>query len=145
VRAVIQRVTSANVIVDGELISEIGPGLLTLLGIRDGDTKAEVDWIIEKITALRVFDDAEGRMNLSLKDIGGQHLIVSQFTLWGETKKGNRPSYSTAAKAEIARPLYEYALEKSQGCGVPTKGGRFQAHMRVSLENDGPVTLIIES
>lgn len=144
-RAIVQRVKSASVHVGEELVSEIGPGLLTLLGVRTGDTEREVEWLMRKIAALRVFEDTEGKMNLSVLDTKGSHLIVSQFTLWGDTSKGNRPSFGEAARPEIARPLYERAIEISQALGLPTQGGRFQAHMRVSLVNDGPVTMLLET
>ena len=144
-KAVIQRVRSAKVSVNGELISEIGSGLLTLLGVHEADTEKDAEWLMRKIIALRIFDDAEGKMNLSLQDVGGSHLIVSQFTLWGDTRKGNRPSFQAAARPDPARALYESCLRLSLEAGVPTWGGKFQAHMNVSLENDGPVTLILDS
>lgn len=144
-RAVIQRVHRASVRVENDVVGRIGPGILTLLGVAEGDTEKEVEWMIRKIAALRIFDDADGRMNLSIKDVGGEHLIVSQFTLWGDIRKGNRPSYGRAARPEIAKPLYEYSLELSRSMGLKTEAGRFQAHMKVELVNDGPVTLILES
>jgi D-tyrosyl-tRNA(Tyr) deacylase len=145
VRAVVQRVKKASVHVDDRLVSEIGPGLLTLLGIRQGDTEKQAEWLMKKIAALRIFEDEANKMNLSLLDTKGSHLLVSQFTLYGEASKGNRPSFIEAARPEIARPLYERALQFSRDLGLPTFGGQFQAHMRVALENDGPVTLILES
>ena len=148
-RAVIQRVTRASVhVIEGqsaELVSEIGAGVFTLLGVKTGDTEKDADWLIRKILALRIFNDLEGKMNLSLKDVGGSHLIVSQFTLWGDTQKGNRPSFIAAAQAESARALYEHALQVSRIEGVETFGGRFQTQMRVATENDGPVTFILDS
>ncbi len=144
-RAVVQRVRSASVHVNDQLISEIGPGLLTLLGVHANDTDREADWLIKKILALRIFEDHEGKMNRSLIDVGGSHLIVSQFTLWGDARKGNRPSFIQAARPEAAKMLYERSLEISRTSGVPTRGGQFQASMRVTLENDGPVTLILET
>jgi D-tyrosyl-tRNA(Tyr) deacylase len=144
-RAVVQRVRRAKVAVDGEVVGEIGPGLLTLLGIGDGDTRKELEWLIRKIAALRIFEDASGRMNLSVSDVSGSHLIVSQFTLYGDVIKGNRPSFAGAARPEVARALYEEALTLSRSLGLPTSGGRFQAHMNIELENDGPVTIILES
>lgn len=144
-RAVVQRVTRASVHVDNQLVSKIGPGFLTLLGVRTGDAEKDVDWLMKKIVSLRVFEDEDGKMNRSLLDVGGQHLIVSQFTLWADTTKGNRPSFIEAARPEIAGPLYERALEQSRLLGVPTHGGKFQASMQVSLVNDGPVTVILES
>jgi D-aminoacyl-tRNA deacylase len=144
-KAVVQRVHKASVHVGDELVSEIGPGLLTLLGIGREDTEVDVEWLMRKIASLRIFEDAEGKMNLSLADIQGAHLIVSQFTLMAETRKGNRPSFIEAARPETAKPLYEKAIEVSRRLGIETSGGRFQASMRVELENDGPVTLILES
>jgi D-tyrosyl-tRNA(Tyr) deacylase len=144
-RAVIQRVRFARVQVDGTIVGEIGTGILTLLGVRQGDTERELEWMISKILKLRVFEDEQGKMNLSLLDIRGEHLIVSQFTLLGDARKGNRPSFMEAAPPDLARPLYEKALELSRSQGVRTEGGRFQAEMKVSLENDGPVTLVIDS
>jgi D-aminoacyl-tRNA deacylase len=144
-KAVVQRVHRASVHVGDELVAEIGPGLLTLLGIGREDSEQEVDWLMRKITALRIFEDTDGKMNLSLTDVKGEHLIVSQFTLMSETRKGNRPSFIDAARPEKAKPLYEKALEISRSLGVVTSGGRFQAAMRVTLENDGPVTVIVET
>ncbi len=143
-RAVVQRVLGASVSVDGEGVGSIGKGFLTLLGIKKGDTREDLEKLIQKILKLRVFEDAEGKMNLSLQDVGGAHLIVSQFTLYGDCRKGNRPSFIEAAGPEEARALYEAALQLSEASGIPTQGGRFQADMKVSLVNDGPVTLIVE-
>lgn len=144
-RAVIQRVKKASVTVDGDVVGEIQNGILTLLGVRSGDTEADVDRLMKKISGLRIFEDESGKMNRSLLDVGGAHLIVSQFTLWGDASKGNRPSFMEAARPEVAKPLYERALEQSRALGLSTQGGRFQAHMEVSLINDGPVTLLLES
>ena len=144
-RAVIQRVLTAQVDVDGKTVGRIGRGVMTLLGIRQGDTEKELEWLMSKIAKLRIFEDDQGKMNLSLQDVGGEHLIVSQFTLYGDAAKGNRPSFIDAARPEIAKPLYERALELSRGLGLKTEGGQFQADMKVSLVNDGPVTLILES
>ena len=144
-RAVIQRVKTARVVFDGELVSEIGPGLLTLLGVHQNDTEKDVEWLMKKIISLRIFEDLAGKMNLSLADVTGEHLIVSQFTLWADTRKGNRPSFIEAAPAQLAKMLYDQALVFSQGLGVKTKGGRFQTHMVVTLENDGPVTITLDS
>lgn len=143
-RALIQRVKSAKVTVDGQVVGEIGPGILTLLGVGQADTEKELDWIVRKILALRIFEDEQAKMNRSVQDTGGEHLIVSQFTLYGDTRQGNRPGFSEAAPPDRARELYEKALELSRAAGVPTAGGRFQAHMEVSLVNDGPVTFWIE-
>jgi D-tyrosyl-tRNA(Tyr) deacylase len=144
-KALIQRVTSAKVEVGGRTVGEIGPGLLTLLGVGKGDTERELEWLIPKILRLRVFEDDEGKMNRSLLDTGGGHLIVSQFTLYGDARKGNRPSFIAAAPPDAAKALYLRALELSRSLGARTEGGEFQAHMKVSLVNDGPVTLLLET
>jgi D-aminoacyl-tRNA deacylase len=144
-RALIQRVSEAQVSVAGTVVGKIGTGLVVLLGIKRGDTSADAGHLAGKVVRLRVFSDEEGKMNKSLLDIGGELLIVSQFTLYGETKKGNRPSYSLAERPEIANVLYEDftgACRKS-GCRVAT--GIFQAYMRLKLVNDGPVTLLCSS
>jgi D-tyrosyl-tRNA(Tyr) deacylase len=145
-RIVIQRVSEASVKVDGKLAGSIGKGLLVLVGIEDADTDEDISWLSNKITSLRIFDDADGVMNLGLKDVQGELLLVSQFTLHASTKKGNRPSYSKASKPDIAIPLYEkmiVQLEKDLGRKVAT--GIFGADMKVSLINDGPVTIVIDS
>ena len=143
-RALVQRVQSAKVVVEGQTVGSIGPGLLTFLGAGQGDTEAHLQWIIQKILNLRIFEDADGKMNRSIKDTGGSHLIVSQFTLYADTKKGNRPSFVDAAPPAEAEKLYNQALEMSRAEKVKTEGGKFQAHMEVSLLNDGPVTLWLE-
>ena len=140
VRALVQRVTEAAVEVDGREVARIGPGLLVLLGVRRGDGAEEADWIARKVLSLRVFEDAEGRMNLSVEDVGGQLLCVSQFTLYGDARKGNRPSYVDAAPPEEAEPLYERVRD-----ALGAEGGVFGAHMRVALVNHGPVTVLIEA
>lgn len=145
-RIVIQRVSEASVKVDGKLTGAIGKGLLVLVGIEDADTDEDISWLSNKITSLRIFDDADGVMNLGLKDVQGELLLVSQFTLHASTKKGNRPSYSKASKPDIAIPLYEKMiaqLEKDLGRKIAT--GIFGADMKVSLINDGPVTIVIDS
>jgi D-aminoacyl-tRNA deacylase len=139
-RALVQRVSSASVTVDGHRIAEIGPGLLVLLGVRRGDSEAEADRIARKVLALRVFDDDEGRMNRSVEDVGGELLCVSQFTLYGDARKGNRPSYVDAAPPDEAEPLYERVR-----AALGAQGGRFGARMAVELVNDGPVTILVES
>lgn len=144
-RALVQRVKHAQVKVGGEVIGKIDSGLLTLLGAGQGDTEQDVEWIIQKILKLRIFEDSAGKMNLSLSDVKGSHLIVSQFTLYGDCSKGNRPSFVDALPPEPAKALYEKALKLSQDLGVSTEGGQFQAHMEVTLLNDGPVTLWLES
>jgi D-tyrosyl-tRNA(Tyr) deacylase len=140
VRALVQRVSKASVSVDGDAISAIGPGLLVLLGVRRGDGPDEADRIARKLLALRVFDDEDGRMNRSVGDAGGEILCVSQFTLYGDARKGNRPSYVDAAPPEEAEPLYERVR-----AALGAQGGRFGAHMHVELVNDGPVTVLLEA
>ena len=145
-RLVIQRCLEASVTIDGEIVSSIGKGLLVLVGIEQGDTQADVDWLVGKTAGLRIFDDEAGVMNLSVADIGGEVLAVSQFTLTASTRKGNRPSYIRAAGHELAVPLYESYCEKlSETLGRSVGKGRFGADMKVSLVNDGPVTIIIDS
>ncbi|MBI3557944.1 MAG: D-tyrosyl-tRNA(Tyr) deacylase [Deltaproteobacteria bacterium] len=143
-RAVIQRVQEASVRVDGKQVSRIERGILTLLGIAKGDDEAKLAKLIAKICELRIFEDDQGKMNLAIKDIGGAHLIVSQFTLLGDCSAGRRPSFTNAEAPERARDLYEKALVLSAGHGIPTSGGVFQADMKVSLVNDGPVTFVLE-
>jgi D-tyrosyl-tRNA(Tyr) deacylase len=140
VRAVVQRVSEASVTVDGEELSRIGKGLLVLLGVRNGDGEDDADKLARKLLALRVFPDGEGRMNLSVEDVGGEILCVSNFTVYGDTRKGNRPSFVEAAAPEEAERLYERVRE-----AVGAKGGRFGAHMAVELVNDGPVTLVLDT
>jgi D-tyrosyl-tRNA(Tyr) deacylase len=140
VRAVVQRVTSASVAVDGAVVAEIGPGLLVLLGIANGDTAEDADRIARKIRALRVFEDGDGRMNLSVEEVRGEVLCVSNFTLYGDTRKGNRPSFVEAARPDEAEPLYERVR-----AALGARGGQFGARMAVSLVNDGPVTLLVEA
>ncbi len=145
-RTVIQRVTQASVTIDNETVGCIGRGMMILLGIAPEDTRADADWLIGKISRLRIFDDANGVMNLSVQDIGGEALVVSQFTLMASYRKGNRPSYIRAACPDTAIPLYEYfvqQLRQTLGRDVPT--GRFGADMKVSLTNDGPVTIVMDS
>jgi D-aminoacyl-tRNA deacylase len=146
VRAVIQRVTEANVVIDKGLKRSIGPGAVVLLAIEDSDTTEDIQWLSGKIARLRIFDDEEGVMNRSVVEAGGEILLVSQFTLFASTRKGNRPSYSRSAKPEIAVPLYEKFLERlSAELGKPIQTGEFGADMAVTLTNDGPVTIIIDS
>lgn len=143
-KAVIQRVTSANVVVDGETVGEIGHGILVLLGVEKGDDEARADWLAEKICGLRIFSDDEGKMNLSVQEIGGSLLVVSQFTLAGNCAKGRRPSFDTAAPPEEGKRLYEYFTAAARRLGPKVATGIFQADMQVSLVNDGPVTFILE-
>jgi len=140
-RALVQRVSEASVLVDSSTVGQIQKGLLIFLGIRQEDTEAQAEQLATKIGQLRIFPDAAGKMNLSLRDISGEMLIVSQFTLYGDTRKGNRPSYLDAAKPEKALALYECFIEKCRSRGFPVATGVFQAHMEVRLINDGPVTI----
>lgn len=144
-RAVIQRVSRAQVSVAGELVGQIGPGLLVLLGISKTDTRADADYLASKILGLRIFDDENGKMNLSLGETGGTILAVSQFTLYGDVRKGKRPSFDEAAPPLLARDLYEYFVLKIRETGVVCQTGRFQAAMQVELVNDGPVTILLDS
>lgn len=145
-RAVIQRVTEASVKVDGKITGAIGQGLLILVGVEDADTQDDIDWLAKKIVGMRIFNDENGVMNLSVQDVGGNLLAVSQFTLMASTKKGNRPSYIRASKGDFAQPMYErfcQALEKESGKKV--EKGIFGADMKVSLLNDGPTTIIMDT
>ncbi len=144
-RAVVQRVLNAQVTVDGAITGKIEGGLLVLLGVAKTDTAAEVGYLVEKILNLRIFSDAEGKMNLSLLDTNGALLVVSQFTLYGDCRKGRRPSFDSAAPPDLARSLYERFVDLAKARGVPVRTGIFQAHMEVSLVNDGPVTLLVET
>ena len=145
-RVVIQRVTEASVTIDNNIRSSIGKGLLVLAGIEDADTAEDIEWLAAKIVQLRVFNDAEGVMNVSLRDAGGDLLLVSQFTLHASTKKGNRPSYIRASKPPVAVPLYEQLIAVlERELGKPIGTGEFGADMKVALVNDGPVTIIIDS
>jgi D-aminoacyl-tRNA deacylase len=144
-RAVVQRVVSASVTVDQEIVGEISKGLVVLLGVAGDDMQNDADYLAHKIVALRIFDDAEGRMNVSLSDCGGGILIVSQFTLYGDVRRGLRPSWSDAAPPEVAEPLYEYFVEKCRGVVERVQTGSFRKMMLVELVNDGPVTLMLDS
>ena len=144
-RAVVQRVTEARVEVAGEAVGEIGAGLLVLLGVARDDTRDDADYLADKIVNLRVFDDHEGKMNRSLSESGGAVLVVSQFTLYGDVRRGRRPSYSDAAEPEKANQLYEYLVERVRSAAVKVETGIFQAMMKVSLTNDGPVTILLDS
>ena len=143
-RAVVQRVSEASVSIDGEVVSSIGRGFLVLLGVHTSDEKADADYIIKKITGLRVFEDSEGKMNLPLKSVDGELLIVSQFTLYGDARHGNRPAFIEAALPDKAIPLYGYVVEKL-GESFRVATGVFGADMKVSLINDGPVTILLDS
>src|ERR1700730_18217221 len=144
-RAVIQRVARANVMVDDELVGEIGKGLVVLLGIARDDTKLDAAYLAEKITALRIFDDEEGKMNLSVKEVNGGVLIVSQFTLYGDVRRGLRPSWIEAAAPEVAEPLYEFFVRQTCTMVDEVATGSFRAMMQVELVNDGPVTILLDS
>ena len=144
-RAVIQRVSRASVSVDGIIQGEITHGILVLLGIRGGDTTTDLQWLAGKIVNLRIFEDQQGKMNRSLADIDGEMLIISQFTLYGDCRKGRRPGFSSAAPPEIAEPLYQQFIEEVKNRQVRVATGIFQASMEVELVNDGPVTLLLDS
>ncbi|WP_298394432.1 D-aminoacyl-tRNA deacylase [Flavobacterium sp.] len=145
-KAVIQRVSSASVAIEGKIVAEISAGLLILVGIEDADTKDDIDWLTSKIANLRIFSDENDVMNLSLKDVNGDVIVVSQFTLHALTKKGNRPSYIKASKPEIAIPLYESFVQQMKfEVGKNIQTGQFGADMKVALINDGPVTIIIDT
>jgi D-tyrosyl-tRNA(Tyr) deacylase len=144
-RAVVQRVTRASVTVEGEVIGEIGNGLVVLVGIGRDDTKVEAAYLVDKITNLRIFDDEEGKMNVSLKDVSGALLIISQFTLYGDVRRGLRPSWSDAAPPEVAEPLYDFFVRQARAAVDDVATGRFQAMMQVELVNDGPVTILLDT
>jgi D-aminoacyl-tRNA deacylase len=144
-RAVIQRVSRAKVAVDGQIAGEIGPGLLVLLGVGAGDTREDADYLADKTIGLRIFEDGEGKMNLSVADVGGALLVVSQFTLYGDVRRGKRPSFDAAAPPQPARELYEYFVERVRVTGLRCETGRFQEMMQVDLTNEGPVTILLDS
>jgi len=143
-RAVVQRVTEASVTIDGRVTGEIGPGVVVLLGIREGDTEAEAKWLADKVAHLRIFPNAAGKFDRSLLDTGGSALVVSQFTLYGDARKGRRPDFTQAARPDVAAPLIARFIEYLQAAGVPTASGEFQAMMLLKIFNDGPVTIILE-
>src|SRR5437660_3634863 len=144
-RAVVQRVSRAQVNVGNEVVGKIGPGLVVLLGVSKSDAQSDADYLAAKITGLRIFDDQEGKMNLSLADLGGAVLAVAQFTLYGDVRRGKRPSFEAAAAPDLARELYEYFVGKIRESGFICETGRFQAMMQVELVNDGPVTILLDS
>jgi D-aminoacyl-tRNA deacylase len=144
-KALIQRVDRADVSVSGEVVGKITKGLCVFLGVVDADTQKDIQWLAEKIVNLRIFDDDDGRMNLSLRDVSGEMLLISQFTLCGDCRKGRRPSWAGAAKPDFAKDMYEKFIEEVRKTGVRTETGIFQAEMKVSICNDGPVTLMIDS
>jgi D-aminoacyl-tRNA deacylase len=144
-RAVVQRVSRAKVTVHGEITGQIGPGLLVLLGVGTADTRNDADYLADKIIGLRIFEDSGGKMNLSVVDIAGAVLAVSQFTLYGDVRRGKRPSFDAAAPPQQARELYEYFVEKIHAAGLRCETGRFQEMMQVELVNEGPVTVLLDS
>jgi D-aminoacyl-tRNA deacylase len=144
-RAVVQRVSHARVLVDGEVVGRIGAGLLAFVGVAKGDGQADIEYIASKIRDLRIFGDDEGRMNRSVADIGGAVLVVSQFTLLGDARKGRRPGFDEAAPPDVARAAYEEVMARLRAGGLTVEAGVFQAHMHVELANDGPVTLLLDS
>jgi D-tyrosyl-tRNA(Tyr) deacylase len=144
-RAVVQRVSRAKVTVSGEITGEIGPGLVVLLGVGAGDSRADADYLADKTIGLRIFEDPAGKMNLSVVDIGGAVLAVSQFTLYGDVRRGKRPSFDAAAPPQPSRELYEYFVEKIRAAGLRCETGRFQEMMQVELVNEGPVTILLDS
>ena len=144
-KAVVQRVKRTTLSVEGKLISEIPFGLTVFLGVRTGDMEKDAEYLAKKIAGLRIFEDENGKMNLSVKDVGGEVLLVSQFTLYGDASHGNRPSFTLAERPERAEPLYEYAVATLKGFGVAVKKGVFGADMKIEQLNDGPVTILLES
>ena len=144
-RAVVQRVASSSVTVEGETTGKIDKGLMVLLGVADGDTDKDVTYMVDKIVNLRIFEDEHDKMNLSLQDIGASLLVVSQFTLLGDCRKGRRPSFIEAARPEMADNLYQKFVDKARSMGIRTETGRFKTHMMVELINDGPVTILVDS
>ena len=144
-RAVVQRVSRAQVTVAGEVTGKIGRGLLVFLGVGATDTEADADYLVGKVAGLRIFEDESGKMNLAAEDAGGAVLVISQFTLYGDVRRGKRPSFDAAAPPEKARQLYEYFLTRLRGTGLVCETGRFQQEMQVELVNDGPVTILIDS
>lgn len=145
-RAVIQRVSKASVVVDGATVGAIGSGVLLFLGVGQNDSVADVDWLVSRVIKLRIWEDADGRMNRSLLDMDGEALVISQFTLFGSLKKGNRPSFNRAGHPDLAVPLYEaFVASLSEALGKPVPTGRFGAHMDIEAHHDGPVTLIVDT
>jgi D-aminoacyl-tRNA deacylase len=144
-RAVVQRVSRAQVTVANEIVSKIGRGLLVLLGVTHADSGADADYLADKIAGLHIFEDEKGKMNLNTASVAGEILVVSQFTLYGDVRRGKRPSFDAAAPPERARQLYEYFVERMRATGLPCRTGRFQEMMQVELVNDGPVTILLDS
>lgn len=144
-RCVVQQVTEASVTVENEVVGKIGMGYMVLVGAEEGDTEADVNYCAEKISGLRIFEDENEKLNLSLADVGGSVLMVSQFTLLGDARHGRRPSFIRAARPEVAEPMFELLCEKIAAKGIPVETGRFRTHMMVSLVNDGPCTILLDS
>lgn len=144
-RAVVQRTTGSSVAVDNEIVGKIGKGFTVLWGIKKGDTQKDAEYLIDKIINMRIFEDSEGKLNLSLNDVKGSLLLISQFTLYGDMKKGRRPSFDEAARNDEAKPLYEYAVDYARKQGITVQTGIFGADMKVSILNDGPVTILLDS
>ncbi|HHV46051.1 MAG TPA: D-tyrosyl-tRNA(Tyr) deacylase [Tissierellia bacterium] len=144
-RAVVQRVTEGKVVVEGQTVGEINKGLLVLLGVGDGDDEKDLEYMVDKVLGLRIFEDENGKMNLSVMDIKGEVLVVSQFTLYGDVRKGKRPSFTSSAYPDIAEEYYEKFINRCREKGIKTEHGVFGAHMDVSLVNSGPVTILIDS
>ena len=144
-RAVIQRVQHASVTIDGNVAGSIGKGFLVLLGVADSDTNEDLEYMVKKITNMRIFEDENEKMNLALKDVGGELLVISQFTLYANTKKGNRPSFIEAGKPDFSKEMYLEFIKRCRALGVKTEEGEFGADMKVSLLNDGPVTIMLDS
>lgn len=144
-RVVVQRVSEARVSIGDEVIGAIGPGLCILLGVGTKDTETAAEFLASKIINLRIFEDEQGKMNRSIRDLGGELLVVSQFTLYGDSRKGNRPSFTAAAAPEAAERLYEHFIQRLRQVGLKVATGKFRAHMKIALVNDGPVTLLLES
>ncbi len=143
-RAVVQRVSRASVSVDGNIVAAIGPGVVVLVGVTHGDTAEHADWLAQKVAGLRIFEDPAGQMNVGLQEVGGAALVVSQFTLYGDARRGRRPSFTAAAPPEVAEPLVERFAATLAAAGVPVQSGVFGAHMLVEIHNDGPVTILLE-
>lgn len=144
-KVLLQRVTDASVTVDGEVVGSIGQGLVAFVGVAEGDSETDIDYLVPKMKGLRIFPDEEGRFNISVADIGGELLVISQFTLLADTRKGKRPSFTGAASPEQAELLFEKFVEKTRAAGLRVETGRFQQYMQVEIHNDGPVTIMLDS
>lgn len=144
-KILLQRVTSASVSIDGEVVGKIGQGMVAFVGVAEGDSETDIEYLVPKMTGLRIFADEEGRFNISVADIGGELLLISQFTLLADTRKGKRPSFTRAASPEQAELLFEQFVEKTRDTGLKVETGRFQQYMQVDIHNDGPVTIMLDS